>query len=323
MMYYTLGIALCLAVMFLVYSAALLLSIPTVALGRKALRTARPQTQANVMFFLRLAPLLLALNVSLGLALPAFLRFEPHATGEVISPAVLMMAALGGAVLAVIALRVARMLHATSRLEQRWIRDARRMELPGVDVPVYQVSGCKSLLAVTGVFRPQVFVSCDVAQALTQEELTAALDHELAHVRRFDNLRQLLLKSMRLPIAALAAADADWTSASEIAADEAAVRAGASVLELCSALIKVGRLRGAPVVQVQLAASHLAPAGCGVSTGERAAHLRILLENEPLFAASSGGARKLLAGLALVAAYFACLATLLPAVHEALELLVR
>jgi Zn-dependent protease with chaperone function len=323
MMYYSLGLVLCLAVMFLLYSAALLFSIPAVALGRKALRTARPHTRASVLFCLRLAPLLVALTASLGLALPAFLAFEPHATGEVVSPAVLTLAALGGAVLAVIAFRLMRMLRATRSLEQRWIAHAQRMELRGVIVPVYQVNGCESLIAVTGIFRPQVFVSCDVAQVLTQEELAAALDHELAHVRRFDNLQQLLLKSMRLPVAALSAADADWTSASEIAADEAAVHAGASVLELCSALIKVGRLHGTPVAQVQLAASHLAPAGCGVSTGARAARLRILLENEPVSVGSSGGARKFVAGLALMAAYFACLATLLPAVHEALELLVR
>lgn len=322
-MFYTLCIALCLAVMLLVCMATGLVSVTAIALGRKALRRSRPQTHANTLFFLRLAPLFLAITVSLGLALPAFLKFEPARTEEIISRPLLVLAVLGAAVLAVIALRLIRMLHATRRLERRWIERAQSLAFPGLALPVNLVSETESLLAVTGIFRPQVFVSRDVAQVLTQEELLAALGHELAHVRRFDNLRQLLLRSMRLPLPLLRAADADWTSASEIAADEAAVDAGASAVELSSALVKVGRLRGNLVLQARLAASHLAPAGCAASTGARATHLRALLETERLPAPGSGVNGKILAALALVAVYLACLGTLLPAVHEFLELLVR
>jgi Zn-dependent protease with chaperone function len=322
-MYYTLCIALCLAVMFLVYSAVLLVSIPGIGFARKALGKVRPQTHANALFFLRMAPLALALTVSLGLGLPAFLKFEPPATEEGIGLPALVLATLGAAGLLLIAVRFMGMLHATARLERRWSAEARRLYLPGAAVPVCCVSEAESLLAVTGIFRPRIFVSCDVAELLTREELEAALCHELAHVRSLDNLRQLLLKSVRVPLAILHAADRAWAGAAEIAADESAVRSGASALELSSALIKVGRLRGNLAPQMRLAASHLAPAGCGTSTALRAAHLRGLLENESLCAKASATSKTILTGLAVAAAYLACLATLLPAVHEALELLVR
>lgn len=322
-MFYTLSITLCLAVMFLVCAAAVLLSIPAIKLGRGALEKARPHTQASVWFLFRVAPFALAAIVSLGLALPAFLRFEPPSTEEMINGPLLALAAMGAAVLAVMAGRLARMLYATRMLEQRWLANAQRLRLDAVSCPVYVVSDVKSLLAVTGIFRPQVFVSVDVAEALSEEELSAALAHELAHVRHFDNLRQLLLKSTQLPIDAWRTADAEWTGASEIAADETAVRRGAPALELSSALIKVGRLSARLAAPKSLAASHLAPCGCGACTGQRAARLRALLENESLPVHSGGLSAKLLTVVALVAVYVACLGTLLPAVHEALELLVR
>jgi len=326
-MFYGLCVALCLAVMFLVCALAVLVSLPVFRLVRVALPSARPRTQANFWFLFRLAPFTLAAIISLGLALPAFLEFEPPSTGEMINWPLLALAGLGAAMLAAIAGRVVRMLRATRALTQRWLSRSHKLSMAGVSFPVYSVSDASSLLAVTGIFRPQVFISRDVAQALTGEELSAALAHELAHVHRFDNLKQLLLKSTQFPVSALRAADAEWTSASEIAADEIAVSQGASALELSSALIKVGRLSGKMFSPQRLAASHLVPCGCGASTGMRAAHLRTLLEKDsssaPLAPERSFAGGKIVAALFFALMYLACLATLLPAVHEALEFLVR
>ena len=325
-MFYRLCIALCLAVMFMVYAAAMLFSIPTIKLGRVALKTARPQTRAALWFLFRLAPVALAAMVSLGLALPSFLELEPHSTGEMMSWRLLALAGLGAAVLAAIIGRIVRLLSTTWALERRWITQSQKLRLADVPCPVYSVSDASSLLAVTGIFRPRVFVSRDVAEALTGEELSAALAHELAHVRRFDNLKQLLLKSTQVPLRAFRGADAEWTNASEIAADESAVTRGASPLELSSALVKVGRFSGTMLAPQRLAASHLVPCGCGSATRMRAAHLRALLENEPWPATSagdSGGLGGKALGAFFVLIYFASVTTLLPAVHEALEFLVR
>jgi Zn-dependent protease with chaperone function len=327
--FYLLCIALCLAVMFLVFAAAVALSVPAIKVGRVALHTTPPGTRASAWFLLRLAPFALAAIVSMGLALPAFLEFEPSSTGEMVEWPLLALAAAGAALLLVVAVRLARMMFATRALEQHWMARAQRFHVAGVSCPVYAVSDVESLLAVTGIFHPQVFVSSDVAEALSKEELSAALAHELAHVRRFDNLQQLLLKSTQLPLGAFRIADAEWSSASEIAADETAVYRGASALELSSALIKVGRLSGKQIAPARLAASHLVPCGCGGSTRERIAHLRTLLEEDNESWAARGVAQgpvrlgKIVAALALSAAYVVCLGTLLPAVHQALELLVR
>jgi Zn-dependent protease with chaperone function len=326
-MFYSLCIALCLAVMFMVCTAAMVLSLPAIRLGRLALQTARPQTRAGFWFLLRMAPFALAAMVSLGLALPSFLKFEPHSTGEMVDWHLLALAALGAALLVVIIGRIMRLLRSTRALERTWILRSRKLCLAGVPFPVYSVRDTSSLLAVTGIVRPRVFISCDVAEALTTEELSAALKHELAHVSRMDNLKQLLLKSTQLPLQALRGADAEWTNASEIAADETAVTCGASPLELSSALIKVGRLSGRMLVPPRFAASHLVPCGCGASTGMRAAHLRALLENEASPAAVAGASRtvggRIFAVVCFSLAYLVAVATLLPAVHEALEFLVR
>lgn len=330
-MFYSLCIALCLAVMFMVCAAALLLSLPAIRLGRVALQTARPQTQAGFWFLLRVAPFALATMVSLGLALPAFLEFEPHSTEEMMKWPLLALAALGAVVLAVIIGRIAGLLSTTRVLERSWLVRSQKLCLPGIPFPVYSVRDASSLLAVTGIFRPRVFISSDVAQALTGEELSAALGHELAHVNHLDNLKQLLLKSTQLPLRAIRGADSEWTNASEVAADEAAVTCGASPLELSSALIKVGRLSDKMLVPARFAASHLVPCGCGASTGLRAAHLQALLENESSPANFTGDSKRnsdnrggrILAAVCFVLVYLVSVATLLPEMHEALEFLVR
>jgi hypothetical protein len=324
-MFYRLCIALCLAVMVVVCGAAVLLSVPVIRLGRALLRGACPRTQATFWFLFRLAPFALAMMVSLGLALPSFLEFEPHSTGEIMKWPLLALAAIGAAALAAIIGRMLSLMSATWALERRWIMRSQKLRCEEIPFPVYLVSDARSLLAVTGIFRPQVFVSRDVEQALTSEELSAAFQHELAHVRRLDNFKQLLLKSTQMPLRAFRGADTEWTTASEIAADEFAVGHGVSPLELSSALVKVGRLSEGMPAPLKLAASHLVPCGCGSATGMRAAHLQKLLENgpSPATADATGSMGTTLAVVSFVLVYFASVATLLPGVHEALEFLVR
>lgn len=119
--------------------------------------------------------------------------------------------------------------------------------------------------------------------------------------------------------------DQAWTRASEMAADEDALAQGASALELSSALIKVGRLSLEHTVPDTFAASHLVPCGCSSATLTRAAHLRDLLESETVVTSvHSSGVRRIVTTLLVIAAiYVGCLVTLLPAVHEGLEFLVR
>jgi Zn-dependent protease with chaperone function len=239
----------------------------------------------------------------------------------------IVLALLGCSVLALMLMRAARMWRMTRFMQLEWQKHARPVSalIPGV--PLYRIDINASLLAVTGIFRPKVFVSSAVADALSHAELSAALSHEIAHVRSHDNLKQLLMKLTAPPVwfSRARSMEQAWTRASEMAADENALAQGASALELSSALIKVGRLSMGHTVPDTFTASHLVPCGCSSATLTRAAHLRDLLEKDTVVTTvHRAGVLKLVIALLVIAFIYAgCLVTLLPAVHEGLEFLVR
>src|SRR5262249_45927772 len=148
-------------------------------------------------------------------------------------------------------------LWATARVQKRWQADSRtQLQIAGVDARVYCVENESPLVAVTGIFRPKIFVSRQGLNVLSPEELRAAIAHEMHHVRRFDNLKQLVLNVVG-PLERLGGAQSfSWTLASEVAADAGALDRGASALDLASALVKVAALRRGPLLSHQIAASH-------------------------------------------------------------------
>jgi hypothetical protein len=326
-MFHLLCLALCLAVMFLVLVATSVLSVPLVRLLERRLKGGNPRTAANALLIFRLLPFSLAIAVSLGLALPAFMEFEPPSTQEMVSWPLIVLAVSGCGVLALTFVRWLRILRMTRLMQHEWQKHSRPVPGMASHVPLYRVETRASLLAVIGIFRPKIFVSRTVAEELTQAELAAALSHEIAHVRSYDNLKQLLMKITAPPawIPGLQGSDEAWTRASEMAADESALAEGASALELSSALIKVGRLSLGRTVPGALAASHLVPCGCNSATLTRAAHLRDLLEKGTAALPAKNSGRGMIVTALLLAGviYISCLVTLLPAVHETLEFLVR
>jgi Zn-dependent protease with chaperone function len=66
----------------------------------------------------------------------------------------------------------------------------------------------------------------------------------LAHVRRRDNLKKLLLRLVVFP--GMAALEVAWLQATEIAADDAAVSTASEALDLAAALIKLSRVATLP-----------------------------------------------------------------------------
>lgn len=324
-MFYVLATALSLAVLFLVLASASLLCLPGARLLLKMAGAATPRTRANLLFVWRMLPLGLACAVTFGLALPAFLEFEPYSTKEGMGLRLMTLAILGALILLAMAMRTVNILRATRKAQQGWRGRSERIKIEALRTPVYRVENGASLLAVTGIFRPAIFVAREITEALSQDELRAALAHEMAHVLSFDNLKQLLLKITRAPrwLEALYSADAEWTSASELAADHQALAEGASVLDLSSALIKVGRLKR-PLAAREPLASHLVPTSCSGSLESRVARLSEILESAETAPASARNGSPLLLPIVIsLAAYFACIHAVLPAVHEALEFLVR
>lgn len=323
-MFYVLGVALCLAVLFLVLVAGSLVLTPAIFLVKRKAGGAAPDVLANLLFFVRILPMGLACAVTVGLALPAFLEFEPHSTTEGMGLQLYGLALAGALVLTAVVLRGWRILCDAARAQRCWRENSVRLFVKGIDVPVFQVRGSSPLLAVAGIFQPQVFVSRNIAERLSPDELRAALAHEIAHASSFDNLKQLLLRTTRAPrwLAALHAADAGWSNAAEIAADHEALACGASVLDLSSALIKVGRMNRTSAGEPALA-SHLVSPSCGSSLEQRVSRLSALLQGAQRPVRSAGGRGFILALVFLAGGYLFCLQALLPSVHKALEFLVR
>jgi Zn-dependent protease with chaperone function len=327
-MYYALCLALCLAVMFLVMTGTSMMCMAW--LRYLDLRRVSPSLQASILFMIRALPAGLAALAALGFALPAFLRFEPASSSEFVGLRLLALAALGASLLAAMMVRAFRILRATMLLRDQWSARGERIAVPDIDLPVYCVEDSGSLLAVVGIFRPRIFVARRFAQALSREELSAALAHEMAHVRSFDNFKQLFLKITRPPrrLNIFQITDAAWTSASEVAADEIALSSGASALDLSSALVKAGRLGANTAMCEAVAVSHLLPIVTGSSFEMRVTHLQGLLEenNDPRPASKTSGFGRHSATalwILLLLTYAASFNAVLPWMHEALEFLVR
>jgi beta-lactamase regulating signal transducer with metallopeptidase domain len=330
-MFYLLSISLCCAIFFMVFASVSVLCMWTDRLARPAVSALAPTTAANLLFTIRILPVLLASLATFGFVLPALLKFEPRSTSELVGWPLLGLAILGAIALIVMSVRAANIIRSTTLVAAAWRWHSKKLLLENIDIPVYCLDGASagpsSVLAVLGFFRPKIFVARKVVDTLTLEELMAAVEHERAHVSSFDNLRQLAVKITRLPywLNLSGMQDSAWTNASEIAADEAALASGISVLDLSAALIKVAALSNHAVVGETVAASHLVPAGPGSSLQARVEHLREILESDDAVrrAPQNRGSR-IVIPLALAAiTYAACVSAVLPWVHEALEALVR
>ncbi|HET9183664.1 MAG TPA: M56 family metallopeptidase [Candidatus Angelobacter sp.] len=329
-MFYLLCLSLCFAVFFIVTAGASLVLLPLLrlVLSRSDLRRARARarSRANLIFTARVLPALLGLVAALGLALPAFLKFEPSSTREIPGLLLLLLAGLGALIVGAIVLRCWRILRTTHVMQRDWLKKAQRFSKCGRRIPVYCVDESAPLLAVTGIFRPRIFISRAVAAVLDSPELHAALAHEFSHVAAGDNLKQFLLKISRPPawLHFPKQLDSAWVNNSEIAADEGALAGGASALDLSSALVKVGRLSVRNFAPSGLAASHLVD-GCGAATQARVVRLRELLANDATLGASGPADRPSYLPLILATSfvmYFALLSSL-HAIHALLEFLVR
>jgi Zn-dependent protease with chaperone function len=321
-MFLALAVALALAVLFLLWCSGFILALPGWWLLRHSSGPLPARRRASLLFALRLAPLVLAAIMTVGFVLPAFVRFEPRSTNEDLNLGLVALAACGLFAVTMVSVRFVRLAAATRRLRRHWLSSAQRLHVNGISFPVYSVDTPSGLLAVTGIFRPRIFVGRRFAESLSPQELEAALAHEIAHVGAFDNLRQALLRTTRPPFWR---GDAVWTSAAEIAADEAALLSGTSVLDLAAALIKAGRLGGHTAVHGNAAVSCLLPPGADSSVRARVRHLELLLSGTAALPVPERPRRflPLLALLLGLGIYAACFQALLPWIHDALEFLVH
>jgi Zn-dependent protease with chaperone function len=242
----------------LTLSALLALNALASALAGVVWRALAPRVQgweaaarARLLFSLRVSPPVAAAALAIALIIPSYLLYEPPDSGEGVSIKLLLLAGVSAAGVLLACWRVARTWLATRRLARDWMRRAEPFEVEGVRVPAFRIRHSFPVIAVIGVLRPRLFVAAQVFDALTPEELTAALAHESGHVEGRDNLKRALLQAgedalLHAPLGrSLRRA---WQRESEMAADEFAAAAGATAaLDLASAIVKISKLipRGA------------------------------------------------------------------------------
>jgi len=327
-MFYVVATIECLAVSFLVGVLTSVLCLPASRLVWTRTRQRHPGTTANILFASRLIPPVIGALVALEFALPAYLLFEPRPSDDYIGPMQLGFAAFGALILTVMVFRGAHILRSTYLVEKRWKSLSTRIDVPGIGIPTYCVEGVPSLFVATGMMRPCVFVSREIVQEFSADEMAAAAAHEMAHIRAHDNLKQLLLDICRPPVwlLRLGAADHLWLQSVELAADQAALAEGNAPLHLASALLKVARQRKSLLGQFRVAGSHLVPAESAVRLETRVNHL-VELSNGETASRSRQFSRRLVYGcilasvLCFVLSYVATAHVVLRFVERALDVL--
>jgi beta-lactamase regulating signal transducer with metallopeptidase domain len=238
------GIAVSLSIFVMAYSALSLL----VSCSWRRLRLYSQEWPArncaDLLFFLRIIPLIVASAVTLAFAVPSFLLLEPRAVNEPIGAAPLVLSLCGMAALQAGMWNAVVALIQVSRTAARWSIEARVIGARAVDskrsVSVLGISGDVPPLTAMGILRPAVWLSGAAEFVLTERELQSALRHEVVHLRRRDNLRKLILRLVAFP--GMAELEGAWREASEMAADDSAVSSASEALDLAAAVIKLSRL---------------------------------------------------------------------------------
>jgi beta-lactamase regulating signal transducer with metallopeptidase domain len=245
-MYELLGICLVLASLLTINALA---SVTTAACWRfieRPLHTRSARTRAEVLFAMRVGPPALAfISVAIFLV-PSYVVYEPHASGEVVSKKLAILAILSAIGAGFAILRALRSWSATRSLQQEWLSQAFQITLGGISIPTFRFANAFPIIAVVGTVRPRLFIAEQVLEILSKEELTAAIAHESGHLSAHDNFKRSLLRVCRdalMIVPCGRSLDRAWAEAAECAADEHAVQQNAeTALNLASALVKIAKM---------------------------------------------------------------------------------
>lgn len=227
-----------LAVFFLVYVMLSLAVSRGWAIGEKLLRHLSARRAADLLFAVRMLPLVLSALVTLAFTIPSFLLLEPRFSDEWIGVAPLL---LGLSCLALFAYGFRRAIAAqvrTSHLVAEWLHGATALE-SRPDMPVFRTGKNTPTVTVVGLRDSKVLISESAIAALSAEELGTALRHEAAHIRSRDNLKKLLFRFSTFP--GMKNLEYAWSQAAEMAADDEAVSSFRDALDLAAALVKLSR----------------------------------------------------------------------------------
>jgi beta-lactamase regulating signal transducer with metallopeptidase domain len=235
------GVAVSFSIFFIIYallSAMVCISWRSLA---SSIRNLSSRLRADLLFAARIAPLVLATGSTLVFVIPSFWLLEPRVIAEAIGIHLILLGFCGMAIVLTGILNAGTALRKVWRAVANWSMSGKVMARDPYElfrkVPILRTSAPAPPLITAGILRPQVWLSCAAASALTESELLTALRHEVVHVRRYDNLKKLLLCAITFP--GMAGLEHEWREASEMAADEAAVSSQSEALDLAAAVIKL------------------------------------------------------------------------------------
>jgi beta-lactamase regulating signal transducer with metallopeptidase domain len=193
-------------------------------------------SSANLLFGLRILPFAISLGVSVFVTFPSFWLMERTSLDEDTGTFVLGLCSLLilGAGLVRVLLAEAR----TTRAVTQWRLSGNSIEGGAIHPTIKASDGAPPLILV-GIRRPNVMVSDMAATVLSDDELLAAVRHELGHMRSWDNLKKAAISATPFP--GMSSLERAWREAAELAADDSAVTNRQEALDLAAALIKLSR----------------------------------------------------------------------------------
>lgn len=266
---------------------------------------------------LRLSPALVSTLFVVVVFLPSYWRYEPR---EFVEGFDVSLTTLAIAATAIIGSAVVRGMTAWRRAARRtadWMRAARPLALSGISMPAFAIDTEAPVMALVGVLRPHLLITQPVLDALTDEELSATVAHELGHRRALDNLKRLAMRAAPDLLSATRVARAlerQWAVASEHAADRGVGDGDRARCALAAALVKVARLTP-PVTPIGEPISAL------VDGGDITSRVQRLLDDAPT--ARRGGTARWLAPAIAVSTLILTYTPLLRTVHAVTEILVN
>ena len=237
------GIAVSLTFFVLLY--CVLSALVAVAWRSLKVLHATERSLTDLLFALRVFPLVASVAITFAFVVPSFQLLEPRSIDEGMGT---MPLALGVCALLLIACGCFRVVTAqtkTSRVVARWLEGAHPLRLDAGAQTMGQTMTFRSRresppLTLVGVRKPRVLVSESTVALLSRDELHIALRHELVHMRSRDNLKKLIFRCCPFP--GMAKLESAWSQSAELAADDAAVSNLDDAVDLAAALVKLSRL---------------------------------------------------------------------------------
>ena len=159
-------LCLCCASFFVIHLALALVARLGAGTAVRIAEHLKPSSAARLLFFLRMSPLVFSLFAVLAFCIPSYLWLEPEATGEKVGFFCVLTALMGITVWVSSLKRVADAVRGTSRYLHECERHGRKITVPGDNAPALLLADKTAVMAVAGVFRPQLVISKRVMHGL-------------------------------------------------------------------------------------------------------------------------------------------------------------